>query len=52
MWILSLIPLLAIREIIFITHNMKGSYAPHNLDFLAFFFFQVCSNQYDMDSLP
>ena len=44
MWILSLIPLLAIREIIFITHNMKGSYAPHNLDFLA--------NQYDMDSLP
>jgi len=31
---------------------MKVSYAPHILDFSDFFFFEVCSNQYDMDSLP
>lgn len=36
-----LIPLLAIREIIFVTYNMKRSHAPHNLDFSDFFFWSL-----------
>lgn len=32
------------KEKSFITHNMKGSYAPHNLDLSDFFCFKFVAN--------